>query len=422
MSRRRGRRIALAAGAVAAVVLAGTTSMASAGTPLPLPPIPPAPTLSDGAFYTPPSPLPEGAPGDVVKTEPVALSLYPEARATRIMYLSRNIRGETVPVTGVLLTPLGQGAGDDNPVVVHTPGTRGLGDHCAPSKQADVATINPPSADYATLEYHQFLLRGVSVVLTDYLGQGTPGLPEYLVGASEGYNGLDAARAAQRVEGSGLSTDSPVGVSGFSQGGQAAAWAAELQPKYAPELDLRGVLAGGVPTDMLAQVNHLSGNPTAGPGFAVAALVGLNEAYPDLDLESRLTPQGGELIKRAEESCYGEGAALSGTVSVGDVTQPDVLTDPEWQDAFRTSLLGTRAPGAPAYIYHGTSDTIVPFVLGRQLYTSWCEQDADVTFERIPGLEHVGLAAVGTPAGVSWLTDRLEGEPAEPGCRETGLF
>src|SRR5207253_2866737 len=84
----------------------------------------------------------------------------------------------------------------------------------------------------------------------------------YLVGESEGRNGLDALRAAERIAGSGVSVNSPVGISGYSQGGQAAAWAAELQPSYAPEQHLQGVLAGGTPTDMLLEVNHLNGNPT----------------------------------------------------------------------------------------------------------------------------------------------------------------
>lgn len=406
--------LALAATAITTLAVAATSLPASA-TSLPLPPLPSL-SLTNSDFYLPPSPLPSGRPGDLLKTEPITLSLYPEARATRIMYLSRSARGKMVAVTGVLLTPLAQRGAGDNPLVVHTPGTRGLGDHCAPSKQVDLATLNVPSADYSSLDHHRFLLDGVSVVITDYLGQGTPGLPEYLVGPSEGRNALDALRAAQQVPDAGLSPRSPVGISGFSQGGQAAAWAAELQPTYAPELDLRGVLAGGVPTDMWTEVNHLSGNPI-GAGFAIATLVGLDAAYPELGLASRLTPEGRAAMDRVEQSCYLEDAAGFGTMSIGEVTTPDVLTDPSWQRAYRRSLLGARPPGAPAYVYHGTSDTVVPFSQGQQLYADWCAQGADVTFERIVGLEHVTAAALTTPRGIAWLTDRLAGKPNEAGCR-----
>lgn len=421
MPRRRGLSSTLKVLPVAAALLVGAATAAYAGVPLPLPPVPPLPT-SATAFYEPPSPLPDGAAGDVIKTEEVPLSLYPEARATRVMYLSRNTRGDEVPVTAILLSPIAQAPGDANPVVVHTPGTRGLADHCAPSKQADVATVNPGSPDYSLVEYHEFLLRGISVILTDYLGQGTPGLPEYLVGPSEGYNGLDALRAAQRVPGSGLSSSSPVGITGYSQGGQAAAWTAELQPEYAPELDLRGVLAGGVPADMEVEVNHLSGNPTAGAGFGIASIVGLAEAHPELDLDSRLTPQGREIVERVKQSCYVEDLAGFATLSIDDITEPNILADPEWQAAYGESLLGTRAPGAPAFVYHTTSDTIVPFAQGQKLYGDWCSEGADVVFQKIPGLEHLSGVVIGSPAGVAWMSDRLAGKPVESGCREVGLL
>lgn len=412
--------LAVATSAVTTLVVTMAPLPVSATSLVPPLPVPGLPDLSlaDSDFYVPPSPLPSGLPGDLVKTKPITLSLYPEARATRIMYLSRSARGEAVAVAGVLLTPLSQEPDGDHPLVVHTPGTRGLGDHCAPSRQTDLATLNVPSADYSTLDHHRLLLHGVSVVITDYLGQGTPGVPEYLVGSSEGRNALDALRAAQQVENAGLSRQSPVGISGYSQGGQAAAWAAELQPTYAPELDLRGVLAGGVPTDMWTEVNHLSGNPV-GAGFAIATLVGLDTAYPELDLASRLTEEGRAAVDRVKQSCYLEDAAAFGTMSISDVTQPDVSTDPAWQRAYDRSLLGTRKPGAAAYVYHGTSDTIVPFSQGQQLYASWCARGADITFERIVGLEHVTGAALTSPAGITWLIGRLRGRADHAGCRVT---
>jgi Secretory lipase len=204
----------------------------------------------------------------------------------------------------------------------------------------------PASPDYEIGNYQQFLLKGISVVVTDYEGAGTPGLPSYLVGPTEGKAGLDAVRAAQRTNGSGVSLNSPVGISGYSQGGQAAGWAAELQPKYASELKLKGVLAGGVPTDMNVEINHLNGNPTAGAGFALAALVGLDVAYK-LDLAGRRTPNGVQVTQQVEGSCYAEYFTAFGTTSSGDVTQPDVLADPTWQSRFAESRLGTTAPGAP---------------------------------------------------------------------------
>lgn len=396
----------------AALGIGGT---ASAALPLP-PPIPPSP-LSEDPFYTPPDPLPEGQPGDVIKTEDIPLSLYPEARAQKIMYRSTNNQGEPVPVTGLLLTPTAQKAGSDNPLVVHTPGTRGLGDHCAPSKQASLQA-NPGSPEYSNLEYRQFLLKGISVVVTDYVGQGTPDTPQYLVGRPEGQNGLDALRAAQGLDGSGVSPASRVGVSGYSQGGQASGWTAELQPEYAPELNFVGALVGGPVTDMNGFTAHDNGNITAGAGFTLASLVGLDAANPELDLESRLTPKGKEVIEHVKNSCVLEDIASYTNIKVSDVTDPDVLLDPAWQEAYAESRLGKEKPGAPAYVYHGQADTIVPYEQGARLYREWCNQGANVQFEGQPGVEHLSGIYTGPPKGIAWLSDRLNGVETPKGCSE----
>lgn len=355
-------------------------------------------TAGTDAFYTPPSPLPPGAPGDVIRTRDVVTSSVPGARVQQIMYLSTDAQGGRIAVTGLLLTPLNQKPGHDNPLVADSPGTRGLSDKCAPSRQADLLEASPASPEYLLAEYEQLLLHGVSVVVTDYEGQGTPGLPSYLVGRPEGYAVLDALRAAQRIDGSGVSERSPVGISGYSQGGQAAGWAAELQGDYAPELRIKGILAGGVPTDMLTEVNHLNGNPTAGAGFAVAALVGLDHAHPELELASRLMPEGEQAVERVENSCVFEDYLTFGTLTTGDVTQPDVLADPRWQKRFAESRLGTRKPAAPAYVYHGTSDTVVPFSQGSRLYHDWCARGQSVRFEALTGVDHVPGIVLGPRA------------------------
>ncbi|MEW2395630.1 lipase family protein [Streptomyces sp. NPDC046862] len=394
--------------------------MASATlSPLPVPVL--STGLSGDAFYVPPAPLPDGTPGDVIRTRDVLLSTYQGARVQQIMYLSTDLHNRLVPVTGMLLTPLLQKPGNDNPLVVGTPGTRGLDDRCAPSKQVDLLEASATSPDYEIAEFQQLVTLGISVVVTDYEGQGTPGDPSYLVGESEGRNALDALRAAQQIRGSGVSADSPVGIAGYSQGGQAAAWAAEVQPAYAPALHLKGVVAGGVPADTLQLVKHVNGNPTGGVGFGLSTLVGLNHAYPKLDLDGRLTSEGREVIDRVKQSCFIEDFATFGTTTTGQVTDPDVLTDPAWQKAYQASLLGTRKPGAPAYIYHGTADTIVPVTQGDMLYHGWCTQGASVQYVTLPGLEHISGFVAGAPAGIQWLADRLAGKEAVAGCHEVSL-
>src|SRR3989442_9807027 len=62
-------------------------------------------------FYTPPNPLPAGAPGDLIRTEPSRIALDPAGHGnysgtgTRIMYQSIDGRGQPVAVTGTYFEP-----------------------------------------------------------------------------------------------------------------------------------------------------------------------------------------------------------------------------------------------------------------------------------------------------------------------------
>ena len=51
------------------------------------------PARADEGFYLPPSPLPAGKDGDVIKSQP---SKYNNATATRVMYRSRDARNKPI--------------------------------------------------------------------------------------------------------------------------------------------------------------------------------------------------------------------------------------------------------------------------------------------------------------------------------------
>lgn len=60
-------------------------------------------------------------------------------------------------------------------------GTRGLADHCAPTKgpgfQGQIAPLmSSMGINYELPYYAKFRARGMRLVLTDYIGLGTPGV------------------------------------------------------------------------------------------------------------------------------------------------------------------------------------------------------------------------------------------------------
>src|SRR5215213_2050040 len=153
--------------------------------------------------------------------------------------------GRPTVVSGMVLVPAAPSPGS-RPLVAYAPGTQGWGDQCAPSRTV-------PAGSFGELvAVNGLLARGWAVVVTDYPGLGTPGPHRYNVGIAEGLAVLDALRAAVRLPPAGLDPSAPAAVAGYSQGGGAAGWAAQLQPVYAPSLPLVGVAAGGTPAGVAA--------------------------------------------------------------------------------------------------------------------------------------------------------------------------
>ena len=121
------------------------------------------------------------------------------------------------------------------------------------------------------------LAEGWAVSIPDHEGlQGIWGAP-----FEPGYRVLDGIRAALGSERVDLSPSAPIGLWGYSGGGLASAWAAEMCGEYAPELDIVGAVLGSPVGDLGNTFRRLNGGVLSGlPAMVVAALA---HAYPGLD-------------------------------------------------------------------------------------------------------------------------------------------
>src|SRR6266566_4233753 len=245
------------------------------------------------AFYVPPSPLPSGPHGTIIRCRPVA-SPVTGATAWQVLYLSSTVTGAATAVSGTVLVPTAAYQGT-RPVVAYAAGTQGWGDQCAPSKEMAVGSFDEQFA------VNNLLSKGWAVAVTDYPGLGTPGDETYNVGIPEGYAVLDSLRAALHLPAAGLSAAAPLGIEGYSQGGGAADWAAQLQPSYAPGLHLSGVAGGGTPANLQAVAANING--TAWTAFLLGTAIGFNAAYPDLNLRQYLTPAGQAAWNQLDSQC-----------------------------------------------------------------------------------------------------------------------
>ncbi|WP_405439161.1 lipase family protein [Streptomyces avidinii] len=351
------------------------------------------------------------APGDVVSSAPSAFHPLPGqptgTKAWKIHYRSTTADGAPNIVSGTVIVPQ-DGRTGPRPLITYAVGTVGMGDSCAPSNNLPHGT-----AMEANL-IQQLTLRGWAVVVTDYEGLGTPGVHTYTVGPSAGHAVLDAARAAQRLPEAGLSANGPVGIMGYSQGGQAGSWAAELQGSYAPELQVKGTATGGVPADLLKVAEFNNGS--YGSGLIFMAAAGQDTAFPELKLDSYLNPPGRALVAGMKENCVAIDSIAGSFKRISDLTTRDPLAQPDWRARLNQSRLGGTAPAAPVYQYHALADELIPYGVGRRLRSDWCARGANVEFDTVWVGEHVSGVITHSPAAGNWLADRFAGRPTHANC------
>ena len=384
----------LAAAVLAIVPATGSTAWALTAPP-------------GNAFYTPPSPLPAGSPGDIIwsraSTSPVS-----SASAWQVLYLSTTALGQPTAVSGTVIVPAAAYP-TARPLVAYAAGTQGWGDQCAPSAEIAAGNFDEEFA------VNNLLSKGWAVVLTDYPGLGTPGDETYNAGIPEGYAVLDSLRAALNLRAAGLAATAPLGIEGYSQGGGAADWAAQLQPSYAPGLRLSGVAAGGTPANLQAVAANING--TAWAAFLLGTAIGMNAAYPSLDLTQYLTPTGQAAWTKLDAQCQVDALLTFAGKRIEDYTigGSNPISTPAVQAVLNENNLGGIRPAVPLLQYHGLADEIIPWSVEATLHKQYCAAGVRAQLNGYLA-DHVLTQVVAQSDVVNWLAARLAGVPTPANC------
>lgn len=406
-------RRALAFGlATALVTLTGVPALPALG---------PAPVAAQTNFYTPPSPLPAGRPGDLIRSEAIN---YSGATGRRIMYLSRDAKNQPMAVTGSLLVPTTAWTGTGpRPIVAYAPFTAGMGDNCAVSHLVAGEVWGDLVTGVQTGFINTLLQKGFAVVQPDYQGLGTPGDHSYMMRLPQAQAVLDALRAAQRLPGTGLAGNGPVGIAGYSQGGAASAAAAELEPTYAPELDLKGAYAGAVPADLQALGTNLDASLYF--AFFGLAVIGANAAYPEANILGRANAAGRTLFQEANTVCtfdavfrYAYRASNTLTADGRPITAH--MQEEPFRSIVAANKLGGARPQAPTLVEHTNIDDVVPYNQARQMARDWCARGATVQWGDIwnfvPLFTHLFSAGTASTNAANWLQQRFAGQAPTNNC------
>jgi triacylglycerol lipase len=281
--------------------------------------------------------------------------------------------------------------------------------------------------NYEELFVATMVARGFAIVMTDYQGLGTPGLHTYVNRVAEGNAMLDAGRAAMHLPDTSLDPHGPLAFWGYSQGGGAAASAAELAPSYAPELHVVGSYAGAPTADLKELLPYADGSALVGVvGYALNSVITSYPEFADV-IRSKLTPRGEDLLYKVADQCVAETVAKFmfrhlQPYFVEDINQ--LVNEEPFSSLFDLQRIGKYKPNAPVLINSNRFDPLVPWTAANQLGRDWCSQGADVEFrtnEEPPFLNklvvnHALPMLVDGEAAMQWIADRFNGVPTTPNC------
>ncbi|MFC9994217.1 lipase family protein [Nocardia sp. NPDC127526] len=437
-----GTRTAIARtclGVAAGLALAACPVVANTAAAQPVPvqpalpfPVPPAPPYLDTAFYQPdPARVAAAQPGEILTARQVNLAnfwLIPlNVKAWQLSYRSSNTRGEPIAAVATVIVPHRAAPTGERSLLSFQMAEDSLSINCAPSYTLQMGSLpNPlnPVIGAEFIEVQAMLQLGHAVVVPDHQGPNAA----YAVGPLGGRITLDGIRAAENFEPAGLpGANTRVGLWGYSGGAIPTAHAAELQPEYAPELNLVGTAAGGLMADIRMAIDYNNGTSTFG-GAVLGGLFGVAREYPEVNqfIDRYMNPLGKAARVVHEGQCVALQFAAFPFVNIkGLFDYPgDPMRAPEMQPVLDELTLGKRGtPPSPVYIYESPFDEVMPINAVNNLYDTYCKDpEARVFYTRDLLSEH-GIAAVsGTASAVLWLNDRLNGVSVPAGCNNRDVI
>ncbi|MDP3971524.1 MAG: lipase family protein [Candidatus Nanopelagicales bacterium] len=367
-------------------------------------------------FYLPPDPLPAGKPGDILRSEPMPNIALNNASAHRVLYLSEDVHGKPVAVSGMIFVPNGKPAKGDRQVIAWAHPTTGMGDKCAPSRTPDPLAVMTWAQEMVDL--------GWVVSATDYAGLGTPGIEYYLVGRSEAQDVLNSVRMAQRFPES--HAGSEYGVFGHSQGGHSALWTGELSKSYAPELKLTGVAAAAPAAEFVALVDQ-QWNTMIGWVIGPQVMLSWPATYPDVSVDQVVSDAARGNWRNIAEKCNIEGG-LAGLIEEELGNQPFAMNpaeNPAWHRALIDQTPKPLPAELPTLVIQSVNDGVVFANTTALLQQKWCAAGSNISVDWLGPIRNIGAqthqftAVVAGPSVANWFQDRFAGRPAHSNCATT---
>ena len=369
---------------------------------------------SADAFYAAPVSAP-GEPGVLIRAEgyPTGGNGIPAtAEAWRILYSTTRDSGEPAVASALVVADADRPAGP-RPMVAWAHGTTGFAQPCAPSLLPEPFTAGAmPAVD-------EVLDRGWVVVATDYVGLGTAGPHPYLIGQGEGRSVLDAMKAARQLRA--VDLDDHAVIWGHSQGGHAALWAGGLQPEYAPDEPLDGVVAYAPASDLPGLVSALD-EISIGPIFAAFTFASYSAIYDDVELRRVVTDAARGFIGPLSQRCLVDPATIASVLSSLAIADDVSVLRPGATDGAFGARLDENIPRlpieAPLFVGQGAADPLVRPDAQARYVADRCADGQALEYREYAGADHLGVTTdpVAVADLLAFTEARFAGEPWTSGC------
>src|SRR5262249_37931242 len=206
---------------------------------------------------------------------------------------------------------------------------------------------------------------------------------------------------------------------GYSQGGHAALWSGIVGPRYAPELEILGVIAiaPAANIEKLLAMN-VEVDKRFGPYLALA----YSRFYPDIRFEQGIRPEALDAAREIVNLC--DFVPREDLERIGQLVAtfdgPALATSSN--KALQARLEQNAPDGliqAPVIIAQGLSDTIVPPSATDTYVEERCAAGQQLEYWTFAGRDHLTIIQSDSPLEellIQWTTARFANEPQASGC------
>jgi pimeloyl-ACP methyl ester carboxylesterase len=347
----------------------------------------------------------------------------------RIELTGADPQGQPLPLVAQVFVPRSPAA-PTFPLYVFGPGTTGLVDECAPSRETSTGR------DWGDFQSHllTYATQGYVAIMPDFEGFNDPNrFHHYYVGEIQARVLIDAARAGLRFfdepAGSGqpaapavpVRKENPVFFAGYSHGGYVALAARDLAPRYAPELRVRGAIGYGPRSDPATLFKEM-------PSLAPYLLWSYGDYYgkEKVPVDRILQPRWARTFERdVLNMCIDEVTEFYGP-------DPRTVFTPEFLGALDADTLGQHFPDlkalldrnraglaagdVPVLVLQGADDTVVyPATLQRYM-RELCAAGGRGVYRSYPGIPHALTRQVSYEDTLMWMDAVLKGQPPRSTC------